>query len=192
MPDHIIASDTDSLPRDAGDALRALPQLTPPRDAWAELKTRLPTPVAPSPVARHWLWLAAAATLALAFGLARWLAPIPSERPDAASESVATSPPALSELALLQAESAQLEALLDWQQGDAVESGAAASLGVAMQSRIEQIDALLARRDLSAEAHLPLWQERVLRLRQLTGLDNTQQWLAARGDADPGVPVLAF
>lgn len=182
-------------PCEPGEALRALPLLNPPRDVWAELRPRLgaqpATPLRP----RTSPWLAVAATLALALGLARWLAPGAPAAPAVPAAMPATdtpSPDSAAELARLQGESAQLEAWIDWQQGDAVASGASASLGLAMQGRIAQIDLLLARADLAPEARLPLWQERVLRLRQLAGLDTTRQWLAARGDADTGVPVLAF
>jgi hypothetical protein len=90
------------------------------------------------------------------------------------------------------AESAQLEALLAWGHDEDVESGVTASLGSALQDRLESIDAMLARGDLDPDTVLPLWQERVLRLRQLAGLESTQQLLAANGEADRGQPVLAF
>lgn len=178
---------------DPGAALRALPLLAPPRSAWTQLQAQLPQP-APRRSAGP-LWLAAAAVLALAIGATRWWTPAP---PNVAAPEIAATIPSVTPsdeqvaLQALMTESAQLETLLAWSREGAVESGAAASLGVAMQHRIEQIDALLARPDTDPDALLPLWQERVLRLRQWTGLGDTQQWLAAHGDVEAGVPVMAF
>jgi hypothetical protein len=192
MPDDNIPSRIRSLPAcELGEALRALPPLTPARSAWAELQAQLPTPRSTSSRLRRSWWLAAAAVLALALGLPRWLAPPTPALPPPA-RNIAAAASTTGNLQALMAESAQLETLIAWQQGDAVESATAASLGVAMQNRIGQIDALLARADLQPEALLPLWQERVLRLRQLAGFDSTRHWLAANGDADQGAPVLTF
>ncbi|MCI1710630.1 MAG: hypothetical protein LKM32_03765 [Chiayiivirga sp.] len=192
MPDHNIPSRIGSLPPcELGEALRALPPLTPPHSAWAALQTQLSAPRPSATGLRRSWWLAAAAVLALALGLPRWLAsPTPALLPPVRNIAAAAS--TTGDLQALMAESAQLETLIAWQQGDAVESAAAASLGVAMQHRIGQIDASLARADLKPEALLSLWQERVLRLRQLAGFDSTRHWLAANGDADQGAPVLTF
>ena len=171
------------------DALRALPLLSPPRSAWpalqASLDARRPR------VPQRWHWLAAAAALALALALPRFLSETPVV-PTVVPAANVTRGDESAELARLMAESAQLEALLAWHRNDAVESAAAASLHAAMQDRIVQVDALLMRADVDPEARLPLWQERVLRLRQLAGLSSTEQMLAANGEADSGLPVMAF
>lgn len=170
--------------------LRDLPLLTPPRSAWPQLQAQLQA--RRSAVPRRALFaFAAAAALACALLLPRWLtspAPVPA--------SIAVQPsaadPAGAELQALQQESAQLEALIAWSRNDAVAVGSLDTLSDGLQQRVATIDGLLARGDLDPEAALPLWQERVLRLRQWADLETTQQLLAANGDADPGAPVLAF
>jgi hypothetical protein len=186
MPD-----DFDRSPGiEPGAALRALPPLTPPHDAWLRLRARLPERRA----RMHPGWYALAATLLLALLLPAWLAPTSTPAPPqtAAQDPGAAAGGANANLQQLMLESAQLEAFVSFSRDEQVESATAASLAVALQSRIEHIDALLARSDLNPSARLPLWQERVLRLRELAGLESTQQLLAANGDADQGVPVLAF
>lgn len=174
------------------DALQALPLLAPPHDAWPRLRAKLPrTRRRP-----HAGWFALAAALALAMLLPRWLAPTTAPAlhdgmPTAHSHGDYADPrdPDLEQLML---ESAQLETLLALTGSAPVESAIAASLGDALRTRIGHIDALLARDELDPDARLPLWQERVLRLRELAGIENTQLLLAANGDAGQGVPVLAF
>jgi hypothetical protein len=183
----------ESRPAAPRIALGDLPLLTPPRSAWPALEAQL---AARRPRRGALPWLALAAALALAAVLPRLLtAPGPVDAPVEATAAVAapqaaTPPPAT--LAALMAESAQLETLIAWGPAEPFESAVAASLGSALQDRIESIDALLARPDTDPEALLPLWQERVLRLRQLAGLASTQQLLAANGESGRGVPVLAF
>jgi hypothetical protein len=165
--------------------LRDLPLMTPPRSAWPALQAEL-APRRASRTHRVVFAFAAAAALACAALLPRWLA-----EPVLAPATVATQP-APTPLQSLQQESAQLEGLIAWSRNDAVELGSMGTLEDAVQQRVAAIDALLARGDLDPDAALPLWQERVLRLRQLLDLETTQQLLAANGDADPGAPVLAF
>jgi hypothetical protein len=184
----------ESRPAAPRIALGDLPLLSPPRSAWPALEAKL---AARRPRHRAVPWLALAAALALAAVLPRWLAaPAPVDAPVVATAAVAapdaTAAPRPATLAALMAESAQLETLIAWGPAEPVESAVAASLGSALQDRIESIDALLARPDTDPEALLPLWQERVLRLRQLAGLASTQQLLAANGESGRGVPVLAF
>jgi hypothetical protein len=168
--------------------LRDLPLLTPPRSAWPQLQAQLQSR---RRVPRRALFaFAAAAALACALLLPRWTVP-----PDVAPPAVATqpaAPDAAGELRALQQESAQLEALIAWSRNDAVADGTLDALADGLQQRVATLDGLLARDDLDPEAALPLWQERVLRLRQWADLETTQQLLAANGDADPGAPVLAF
>ena len=168
--------------------LRDLPLLSPPRSAWPALDAAL----APrrAPVARRALLaLAAAAALACVFLLPR-NAPLPASPPPPAGTLAASA--ASSELQRLQQESAHLEGMIAWSRNDAVTSGSFDTLSDGLEERVAAIDGLLARDDLDPEAALPLWQERVLRLRQWLDLETTQQLLAANGDADPGAPVLAF
>jgi hypothetical protein len=171
-------------------ALAQLPLLTPPRSAWPALDAALRRrrrPRAP------WIAFAAAASFALATWLPGALAPPPA-MPVAVPSRVATSPVShdAERIRVLMAESAQLEAWIGWSRDEEVESAAAASLGLALQDRIERVDLLLARPDADPEALLPLWQERVLRLRQLAGLQSSEHLLAANGDAEAGQPVHAF
>ena len=168
--------------------LRDLPLMAPPRSAWPALQAKLEAQ-RPARRARRALFaFAAAAALACAALLPRWMAP-PAPEP---APVAAVAAPAPSELQGLQQESAQLETLIAWSRNDAVELGSMGTLSDAVEQRVATIDALLARDDLDPEAALPLWQERVLRLRQLLDFETTQQLLAANGDADPGAPVLAF
>lgn len=176
-------------------ALRDLPLLSPPRSGWPAMQATLDAR------ARHarprWHWLAAAAVLAFAALLPRWIAapldPAPAPSPGAATTTSSIElPNERAALHTLMAESAQLETLIAWSRSEPVASAAAASLTAAVQDRIELVDALLARVDADPDAALPLWQERVVRLRELAGLQTTQQLLAANGDADQGMPVLMF
>ncbi len=167
--------------------LRDLPLMAPPRSAWPALQAELEARRRARP--RRLLFaLAAAAALACAVLLPRWMV-TPTPQP-AVAEVVPASP--ASPLKTLQDESAQLESLIAWSRNDTVELGSMGTLSDAVEQRVATIDALLARDDLDPEAALPLWQERVLRLRQLLDFETTQQLLAANGDADPGAPVLAF
>jgi len=189
-------------------ALRDLPLVSPPRSAWPALQATLDSRAKPArpthkdvgSVGRRmerlrprWHWLAAAAMLALAAALPRWLATPPAPVPVVATMPAASvKPDEATALRALMAESAQLETLIAWSRAEPAESAVADGLAAAVQDRIEHVDALLARADADPEAALPLWQERVLRLRQLAGLESTQQLLAANGDADRGMPVMAF
>jgi hypothetical protein len=167
--------------------LRDLPLLTPPRSAWPQLQVKLQP--GRRRVLRRALFAFAAAVLACALLLPPWLARRASEShlrvyADTSADTLA--------LFALQRESAQLEALIAYSRNDTVTVGSIETLSNGLQQRIATIDGLLARDDLDRFAALPLWQERVLRLRQWADLETTQQLLAANGDADPGAPVLAF
>lgn len=180
------------MPSSPDDAWSSLPLLAPPRSAWPAIQAEL---ARRERRRRHpWLMLAAAATLAFAALVPRWV-DIPAPAPDTPSGVAATArgtDPDAGEMRALMAESAQLEVLVAWSRGQGVESASAASLGAALQERIERVDLLLARPDADPDVLLPLWQERVLRLRQLAALQNSQHLLAANGDVEPGTPVLAF
>ena len=170
-------------------SLRDLPLLTPPRSAWPALEAAL-APRRPAVPRRAVFAFAAAAALACALLLPRWMTT--PEVPNAALAQQPAPSPAAAELKRLQQESAHLEGMIAWSRDDTVALGSFDSLADGLEERVAAIDGLLARDDLDPEAALPLWQERVLRLRQWLDLETTQQLLAANGDADPGAPVLAF
>jgi hypothetical protein len=180
------------------EALRGLPLASPPRPAWSEIAARLPVTATPTRRRSTRRWLALAATLALALALPMWrggnvVAP-PQVAVDASTpnSNSSTSPVAGEELDTLLRESAQLEAWVAWSSAQGGETGASASVELDVRDRIAAIDALLSRPALDPAAQLPLWQERVLRLRQLAGLHNTRQLLAANGDGGDAAPVTVF
>ena len=160
-----------------------LPLLMPPRSAWpgldAEFRRRRQ---------RRLAWLAMAAMLGLVALLPRLLTSPPTP------QTIATAPGTdeAARIAALMAESAQLEALIAWSREEGVESASAASLAMALEERVERVDLLLSRPEADPAAALPLWQERVLRLRQLAGLQSSEHLLAVNGESESGQPVLAF
>lgn len=186
-----------------GPALRALPLATPPRSAWPAVAASLPAPRAAAWRRTPVRVAAVAATLAvvMAWPLLRGNAP---ETPasmahigvppvDATSapidaDTVASTDP----MDAVLRESAQLEAWLAWSGDAASASGASASLELDARDRIAAIDALLARPELDPDAQWPLLQERLVRLRELAGLQNTRQLLAVNGDDAMAVPVAVF
>jgi hypothetical protein len=183
----------DRRPAPAAEpAWHALPLLTPPHSAWPALQRALERRRTRRRQAGA--LFAAAAAIALAVGTVRWFS-LPDSPP---AELARVAPGAAlqidesAQMAALMQESAQLEALIAWSRNDDVETATAASLGVVLQQRIARVDLLLSRPDADPDALLPLWQDRVLRLRQLAGLQRSQQLLAANGDSDPGMPVLTF
>jgi hypothetical protein len=181
------------FPRPSSDGdWSSLPLLSPPRSAWPEIEAELMRRERTR--RRRWLMLAAAATLACAALVPRWIGvSVPAaDTPAGVATTTSDSDPEAVEMRALMDESAQLEVLVAWSRGQGVESASAASLGAALQERIQRVDLLLARPDADPDVLLPLWQERVLRLRQLAALQNSQHLLAANGDVEPGTPVLAF
>jgi hypothetical protein len=163
-----------------------LPLLAPPRSAWpgldAEFRRRRQ---------RRLAWLAMAAMLGLVAVVPRMLTSPPAP---VAPEIIAAAPGTdeSARIAALMAESAQLEALIAWSREEGVESASAASLAMALEERVERVDLLLSRPEADPAAALPLWQERVLRLRQLAGLQSSEHLLAVNGESESGQPVLAF
>lgn len=81
----------------------------------------------------------------------------------------------------LYAESARLEAVLARLQEPRVASATAAALSAELQDRIVDIDGALSQADVPSTSQLALWQQRVDALRQLTGVETTQRWMAAQG-----------
>jgi hypothetical protein len=191
MSDRLLPEDDHEV----AQALRSLPLLQPPRSAWPALQATLP--VRRVARTRRAAWLALAATIAMLAVLPSWLATPVVAPPSAQSGPVAATPAGpdtddSASISLLMRESSQLEQWIAWSHSSAVDSGPNASLVSGLSERVQQIDALLERADLDADASLPLWQERVLRLRQMAHIENTDQLMAARGESDAGLPVLAF
>lgn len=161
-------------PRDAippAAALRALPLQSPPRSAWPALAAALASGKQRPP--RYWPW-ALAASLALAVGSAGTL----RTAPEAMMAPTASAVAPMRELLL---ESAQLEALIA-RSSDVSTSAPLMALSTDLEDQLALIDAQLGDPALNANSRLPLWQQRVRLLRELAGLQATQQWLATRGE----------
>jgi hypothetical protein len=166
-----------------GDALRALPQERPAASAWPRLAAGL------APRRPRWRPLLA---LAAAVALAALLLPrLPQSPPAAPGATSSTGAPADPLPALVQ-ESATLEALLAATADQQVGSGTALLLRARLQQRIQLVDALLEDPDTDSQARLPLWQERVLLLRGLAGLEGGEQVLAANGQAGAATLVVTL
>lgn len=166
----------DNNPRQRGpialaDALHALPLEDPPHSAWPQLavtfarRNRHRLPIWP---------LALAASLLLVLTLGGYLY-IAANRPQSASAP--TSDP----LQPLLAESAQLEALIA-NTSDAITSAPMMALGADLEDQLAVIDNQLGNAGLTRSERLSLWQQRVAVLRELAGLQASQQWLATRGE----------
>ncbi|WP_024889207.1 hypothetical protein [Luteimonas huabeiensis] len=157
------------------DAFARLPAEPPPAGGWQALQARLPAPP-PTARARWPLWGALAASLLLAVALPMRL---PMAPVDDTPAPIATTVPDPA-LRGLQAESAQLEALLPLLRDDRVASGTAALMAGELELRLAEIDARLpAAGDPAAER--ALWRSRVETLRALTRLEGERAWLAAQG-----------
>ncbi|WP_145960153.1 hypothetical protein [Lysobacter enzymogenes] len=103
---------------------------------------------------------------------------------DAAAASTATAADTrlAAQLRELQAESAQLEALVAVARDERVASAAAAVMGAGLDQRLQLIDTALGDAALPAATRVALWRERVDSLRSLAGMESTQRWYAARGE----------
>jgi len=93
------------------------------------------------------------------------------------------------QLAALQAESAQLEALLAIARDDRVASASGAALAVELDRRIGRIDASLSQPGLADVDRAELWQARVSTMRELAGIETTQRWLLSSGERYDGALV---
>lgn len=80
----------------------------------------------------------------------------------------------------LQAQSAQLEALVALARDDRV-ANASELLSSELDAGIAAVDAALSQPDVSDTRRQELWQQRVDLLRQLAGVEATSRWLAAQG-----------
>ncbi|WP_368561689.1 hypothetical protein [Pseudoxanthomonas sp. UTMC 1351] len=86
----------------------------------------------------------------------------------------------------LYAESARLEAILAQLEEPRAGSATMTALSAELQDRIADIDGALSQPDMPSASQLDLWQQRVDALRQLTGVETTQRWMAAQGTATEG------
>jgi len=93
------------------------------------------------------------------------------------------------EVAALQAQSAQLEALLAIARDDRVASASGAALAVEFDRRIGRIDASLSQPGLAEVDRVALWQARVSTMRELAGIETTQRWLQSSGERYDGALV---
>jgi len=93
------------------------------------------------------------------------------------------------QVAALQAESAQLEALLAIARDDRVASASGAALAVELDRRIGRIDASLSQPGLADVDRAELWQARVSTMRELAGIETTQRWLLSSGERYDGALV---
>ncbi|MGD9582146.1 MAG: hypothetical protein AB7V26_00545 [Lysobacterales bacterium] len=164
-----------------GEALRALPLDAPDASLWLRLSGRLPPERKP-----RWPRLTVAASFIAALLLVGVYAGFQSPAPPSA---LADHEPALPELI---AESAQLEALLAATTMPTA-SGPALALGADLEDQLAGVDAELTGVALDPARQMQLWRQRLALLRELAGLQTTQQWLAARGEqGEDGMLVLAY
>jgi hypothetical protein len=173
------------------EAFAALPLEDAPANGWAALSRRLDTRRRRLP--RWPLPLAAAAALALAV-VPAWLSRPAGEQPAAnatppaavAHQEVEVEPATLEQL---HAESARLEALLQYARDGRMASGAAAVMAAEFDTRISAVDTALMQPGLSQERRMQLWHERVDVLRDFAGFESTRRWLAANGQRYDGALV---
>jgi hypothetical protein len=172
------------------EAFAALPLEDAPAGGWAAVAQRLDARRRRVP---RWLPLAAAAALALAI-VPAWLPQPTDEQPAAKATSPAATARQEAEvgagaLEQLHAESARLEALLQYARDGRMASGSAAMMAAEFDARISAVDAALMRPDLSAAQRTRLWRERVDVLRDFAGFESTRRRLAASGERYDGALV---
>ena len=178
MPD--AYSKNGHAPEGWNDAFAALPLENPPGDGWSRLSAQWHARRRPRWVPRLAIAAALVLAVALPLGLRQRLQPAA----DGAPASVATASQAPSQpqtLDQLYAESARLEAVLQYARDDRVSSAAAAAVAGDMDARIATIDRALMQPGLSPEQQLWLWRNRVDALRSQAGFESTRRWLAANG-----------
>lgn len=176
MPD--AYSKNGRAPEGWNEAFAALPMENPPGDGWPRLSARLDARRRPRWVPRLAIAAALVLAVALPLGLRHRLQPAA----DGAPASAATAPQAQPQtLDQLYAESARLEAVLQYARDDRVSSAAAAAVAGDMDARVATIDRALMQPGLSPEQQLWLWRSRVDALRSQAGFESTRRWLAANG-----------
>lgn len=190
MPD--FTSRPPDPPGDWHQAFAALPLETAPDGGWSAVSRKLDV----AQRRRQWpkwpLPLAAAATLLLAIAATwlSWPARQTADRTQPPPLAEATQPSADDDaLARLQAESARLEALLDYARDPRVASGTAAVIATELDARVAVIDAALMQPGLPPQRQAELWRERVQALRTFAGFESTRRWLAANGERYDGALV---
>jgi hypothetical protein len=163
-----------SLPRDLGDALRALPLEAPDANAWPALATRIADARRP-PRVRRGAWLALAASVVAALLV---LASGRLQTPGTGG-SVAQA----GGIVELMAESAQLERVLASASDDVAGNASALVLILQVEDRLRAIDAELARPGLDDARRHALWQQRVEVLHVAAGMESSRRYYAAQGRA---------
>lgn len=89
----------------------------------------------------------------------------------------------------LQAQSAQLEALVALARDERVGNASSELLSSELDAGIAVIDAALSQADLAGAQKQELWQRRVDLLQQRAGVEATSRWLAAQGAASTATLV---
>lgn len=159
-----------------GLALSAIPLESPDRSAWPAMAQRLGRK--PSPTTRWPIALAmAAGLLALALLPRGWQS---DPQPAAAPAVATTSSESRLQLAALMSESARLERLVSAASDDGASSGSAAALSLALEDRLQSLDAELEASP-DASAQLSLWQQRVDLMRNIAAVETSRHYLAAEG-----------
>jgi hypothetical protein len=176
------------------DAFTALPLEAAPSAGWSAIATRLEAKQRRRRWSKWSLPLAAAAVLLLALAPAWWSRPTTGTASPPSTQSVAraTSPGANADSAALEplyAESARLEALLQYARDPRVASGTAAAISAELDAQVGSIDAALMQPGLSVPRKTALWRERVQVLRAFAGFESTRRWLAANGERYDGALV---
>jgi hypothetical protein len=182
MPD---ATTRNAMPRGWSEAFAALPLERPDANGWERIANRLD-----SPRRRRWpVWLAAAAALVIAVALPwrQWQQDDQAIETAKVTKSASAAPEGT--LEQLQAESAQLEALLAMARDERVSSAAAASVANDLDRQLAEIDAALMQPDLALARQRALWRERVQTLRTVVGFEGTRRLLAAQGERYDGALV---
>lgn len=180
MPD----ATRNHTPPDWREAFAALPLEQPAADSWTRIAARLD-----ARRQHRWpIWLATAAALLLAVALPWRLGQqeVAIEPATPARQVVATPNESLQQL---QAESAQLEALLAMARDERMSSAAAANVANDLDRQLASIDAALMQPGLSRARQLALWHDRVEMLRTVVGFEGTRRWLAAQGERYDGALV---
>lgn len=179
-----VVTDSEAMQR---DGITATSQVAATEPAAAETSRgsstarREPQPTASTPAPKEARQIASASTRKFPAAEDRLAQQTPATavRDDVATRTEATPDP----LQPLYAESAQLEALVALARDDRVASASGALLTGEIGSRIDVIDALLAQPGLSPSERTTLWRQRIDALRQLAGVESTERWLAAHGEA---------
>jgi hypothetical protein len=183
MPDFELSLPGPSL----AAALRALPLEAPGRSALPLLVARAASLAPPRsrPARRGWgARSAIAALLLVALLLPFWQGQRPPSPAGAGDGSA--------ELANLIASSQNYERLIAASGNDVADSATVLDLRMGKDERLQQIDAELARPDLSDGERLLFWRARVDTLADIARLESARRWYAANGQAFEPVLVATY